>query len=135
MEWSWGSSDAPRAARAAKVKVLSAKDGENPSLECEGSGGAHYYTTLESCSCADFSINMAKGKPVACKHMVCLAMRLGFLNSEGRTPHDQFLHDFQELEDRLAKYAWHYYVLDDALISDQEYDELKSAYMCQRLKL
>lgn len=129
MEWKWGSTDAGRAGRALKVKVVSVNEGDNPSIECEGSDGAHYYADLEKCTCPDFNINQKKGKSAACKHMVCLAMRLGFLNEHGLTEHDQFLKDFYALEDRLAKYAWYYHVLKDPVVSDAEYDSLKCDYL------
>ena len=135
MEWAWGSADAPRAARATKVKVLFVNDGEKPSIECEGSDGAHYYASLEACSCPDFSINQRNGKAAACKHMVRLAVELGLLNKEGRTPRDQFLFDLQQRENLLAGYAWHYYVLNDPQISDEEYDKLKGEYMKWREQL
>lgn len=80
-------------------------------------------------------MNMRKGKPTACKHMVCLAMRLGLLNKEGRTPRDQFLFDLQAREDYLARCAWRYYVLHDPLVSDAEYDKLKGEYLKWRTEL
>lgn len=132
MEWKWGSTDAPRAARAGKVKVVSINDGAKPSIECEGSDGARYYATLESCTCPDFNINLKKAKPTACKHMVRLAMSLGVLNQDGLTERDKFLKDYQDLESRLAKCAWYYYVLHTPLISDKEYDGLKKQYMTWR---
>lgn len=127
MEWTWGSTDKKRAEKAAKIKILNLrKDDASPSLECEGSKGEHYYVTLNSCTCNDFYNH---GSKTACKHMVCLAMQLGLLNKDGLTPHDQFLKDYQQLEDYLARCAWYYYVLDSPLISDAEYDELKAEYM------
>lgn len=135
MEWTWGSSDAPRAARAAKVKVNALHREEPPSIECIGSEGKHYFATLEDCTCTDFSINQMKKKPAACKHMVRLAMELNLLNKDGLTPRDQFLFDLEEAENRLAKYAWYYYVLDAPLISDAEYDDLKAKYMKWRKEL
>ena len=129
MEWIWGSTDTSRAARATKVKVLSMNESSEPFIECEGSGGSRYHASLTECSCPDFIMNQKKGKPGACKHMVCLAMRLGFLNKEGLTEKDQFASDFRELETRLALASWHYYVLDEPDISDDEYDLLKADYL------
>lgn len=135
MKWTWGSTDAPRATRATKVKVLSTNGGEKPSIECEGSEGTHYFATLEACSCPDFSINQKKGKPTACKHMVRLAMHLGLLNKDGLTPRDQFLADYRQREDYLARCAWYYYVLDEPFVSDAEYDKLKGEYLQWREQL
>ena len=129
MEWIWGSTDAPRAGRARKVEVIEFSADEPPRMECAGSDGAQYHATLDACSCPDFSINQKRGKPAACKHMVCLAMRLGILNGEGRTEKDQFMHDFLALENRLALLAWKYYVLDAPEVSDAEYDRLKADYL------
>ncbi len=135
MEWTWGSTDAPRAARAAKVKVIALNEAPAPSIECEGSDGARYHATLQACTCPDFSINQKKGKPTACKHMVLLATRLGLLNKDGLTPRDQFLADFRQREDLLARCAWYYYVLDEPFVSDAEYDAMKAEYMEWRTQL
>ena len=135
MEWNWGSTDAPRAARAAKVKVNALNREEPPSIECIGSEGNQYFATLEDCTCTDFSINQMKKKPAACKHMVRLAMELGLLDKDGLTPRDQFLKLYREREDFLARCAWYYYVLDAPFISDAEYDRMKAEYMVWRGEL
>lgn len=130
MNWEWGQVEAGRAARALKVKVVSMDlNSDDPSAVFAGSSGARYTCTLDDCSCPDFSINERKGQRQPCKHMIRLAMELGILNREGRTVQQQTKQDLSELEHRLAIYAWHYYVLDDPDVSDNEYDRLKAQYM------
>lgn len=134
MNWEWGQVEAGRAARALKVKVVSLDLEENdPSAEYVGSNGSHYTATLDDCTCPDFSIQERKGNRQPCKHIIRLAMELGILNREGRTNDQQLNHDIDALENKLAIYAWHYYILDAPDISDKEYDNLKARYM-QMLK-
>ena len=129
MNWNWPTTDIGRADRARKVKIISMDlNSENPNAVFKGSGG-EYSATLEQCSCPDFSININKGKPQACKHMIRLAMECGILNENGLRPIEQRQVDIEALETRLSRYAWHYYVLDDPQISDREYDSLKAEYM------
>ena len=128
-QWNWPTVDAGRADRAKKEKIIS-KDlnADNPSLIIKGSGG-EYRATLSHCTCKDFSINANKGEPIACKHMVRLAMELGILNANGLTADEQRQVDISNLETRLALYAWHYYVLNSPDVSDKEYDALKTQYL------
>ena len=130
MNWNWGPVESGRAARALKVKAASFDlNSPEPSAEFIGSSGARYTCTLEDCTCPDFSINENKGQRQPCKHITRLAMELGILNRDGRTPSEQKAVDISQMEQALALYAWHYYVLDSPDISDKEYDELKSKYM------
>lgn len=129
MNWNWPTVDAGRADRARKVKIISMDlTTDDPLLIVKGSGG-EYRVTLNDCTCSDFSINANKGKPMACKHMVRLAMELGILNANGLTADEQRQVDISNLEARLALYAWHYYVLNAPDVSDREYDALKTQYL------
>lgn len=129
MIWNWPTVDTGRAERAHKVKIISInKNANNPEAVFKGSGG-EYTASLQECTCPDFSININKGKPMACKHMVRLAMECGILNENGLLPKEQKRIDIEKLEMRLALYAWHYYVLDCPDVSDKEYDSLKADYM------
>lgn len=130
MDWNWGSVEAGRVSRALKVKVLSLDlHADDPSGIFVGSSGAEYTCTLEDCTCPDFSINERKGKRQPCKHIIRLGMEMGILNKDGRTHKEQDTFNLQEMEQALAIYAWHYYVLDAPDISDEEYDKLKASYL------
>lgn len=132
MIWNWPTVDAGRAERARKVKIIEIDtNAGTPCAVFKGSGG-EYTSTLTGCTCPDFSINVNKRKPQACKHMVRLAMECGILNENGLTPDEQRQVDVQNLEMELALYAWHYYVLDTPDISDKEYDYLKTKYLEMR---
>lgn len=54
---------------------------ENQSARFVGSSGEIYDTTLDGCTCADFSINL--GMSGCCKHMIRLAMELGLYDKTG----------------------------------------------------
>lgn len=130
MNWEWGQAEAGRAARALKVKVVSMDlNSDDPSAVFAGSSGAEYTCTLDDCTCPDFAINERKGLRQPCKHITRLAMEAGILNREGRTVQQQHAVDLDDLEHRLALYAWHYYVLDSPDIPDKEYDSLKARYL------
>lgn len=132
MIWNWPTVDAGRAERAHKLKFISMNtEAAEPNAVFKGSGG-EYSSTLTGCTCPDFSININKRKPQACKHMVRLAMECGILNENGLTPDEQRQVDIQNLEMELALYAWHYYVLDTPDVSDKEYDYLKAKYLDMR---
>ena len=129
MKWEWGNVEAGRAVRAVKVKVVSLDlNNDDPAGKFIGSNGNEYTCTLDDCTCPDFAINERKGKRQPCKHIIRLAMEIGILNREGRTDSEQTAHDLHELEQELALYAWHYYVLDSPDISDNEYNKLKAVY-------
>lgn len=130
MNWTWEPVDAGRANRALKVKVSSLElSSDDPCATFIGSSGTEYTCTLDDCTCPDFAINERKGNRQPCKHIIRLAMELGILNKEGRTAGQQLEKDISDLEQKLAIYAWHYYVLDVPDVSDKEYDNLKSEYL------
>ena len=130
MNWEWGSVEKGRAERALKVKIDSLDlNNADPSGVFIGSGGGQYTCTLEDCTCPDFVNNERKKQRQPCKHIIRLAMEAGILNDEGRTQDEQSACDFHSLEQKLANYAWHYYILDDPLIPDHEYDAMKRHYL------
>lgn len=120
MEWNWSEIDARKAERARSVRVFT-MDKERRSMECVGSTGEIYTATLESCTCKDFSINRS-----ACKHMVRLAMELGVLDEHGRNAEQQQVFDRTEAMARLAYWYGCYYLFDSPVVSNDEYDALKS---------
>ncbi len=127
MEWNWQKADEGRMKRAKTVKfrqVLS--NGESPGALAIGSGSEDYVVTLESCTCADFAISQRKSNPQPCKHMLALAMKCGILNENGNTPAQQRDADIQLLRNQIAAAYGFYYYFDDPVITDREYDALKS---------
>lgn len=127
--WNWPMVDPGRANRAHELKIVSMDvTSDSPHLVCKGSGG-EYEATLTGCTCPDYSINANKRKPMACKHMVRLAMECGILNDNGLTVEEQRQADIIILEQQLAIFAWHYYVLKKPDISDADYDAMKSRYL------
>lgn len=56
-------------------KSIISLDKENQEVVIQGSASIPYETTLDECTCADFSIRQAP-----CKHMYCLAFELGLMD-------------------------------------------------------
>lgn len=56
------------------------KDLENQTFYFIGSSGDIYTTTLDECTCPDFSI---QGQVQPCKHMIRMAMELGYYPNDG----------------------------------------------------
>lgn len=56
-------------------------DLNNCVFQFTGSEGEIYTTTLDECTCTDFSLNLGRQRP--CKHMIRAAMELGFFPNEG----------------------------------------------------
>lgn len=115
----WTDIDEERVERAKKVHVFSVNK-ETKSAECIGSKGERYNTTLNSCQCGDYIRRQA-----VCKHMIRLAMELGLLNSHGRTDEEQQAMDISEAKEKLAYWYGCYYLLNERVVSDAEYDALK----------
>ena len=88
MLWAWDiGDDIKKLERAKKVKI-DVIDRENNKGKFIGSSGEIYRTNLLECTCVDFSV-----KKTFCKHMLRLAMELGVVNSNGRTPEQQEEYD------------------------------------------
>lgn len=119
MTWKWTVNDEKRVERARKIKDISI-DQEHRTMECVGSTGEVYHVSLESCTCMDFS-----RKKDACKHMIRLAMELGILNSAGYSAEQQRSMDLLEAKGKLAYWYGCYYLFNDPVVSDREYDALK----------
>lgn len=56
-------------------KSIISLDKEKQEVVIQGSASIPYETTLDECTCADFSIRQAP-----CKHMYCLAFELGLMD-------------------------------------------------------
>lgn len=127
-EWKWSDMaediiDPGRLSRAEKVKVSHLDISEtNCCGTFFGSKGNIYLATLDSCDCPDFAI---KHGTIPCKHILRLAMEAGIINRNGRTPEQQNQSDLNNLRYKLANAYGFYYLLDDPIISDAEYDMLK----------
>ena len=128
MKWSWGPVDTEKVKRAKKVKLHSI-DADKNEGQAIGSSGELYDVTLQTCTCKIFAIDMQKGKPAPCKHIVKLAMELGILDNEGQTADEKELRDFDALEQRLMKCAWYFWQRGERIISDDEYDDLMGQYV------
>lgn len=127
MEWKWPMVDEGRAKRAKVVKFPELDcSSDSPHGKAKGSAQEDYSVTLESCTCADFSISERRGAPAPCKHMVALAMKCGILNENGLTPAQQHAEDRQALRARIASAFGFYHLFHDPIITDEEYDRMKS---------
>lgn len=128
--WNWDPADAGRVKRAQSVKftVLDLNQ-EQPYGYAAGSGMEDYHVTLDSCTCADFSIMQRKGAPSPCKHILALAIKAGIINENGLTAEQQRKADIDSLKSQLAFAYGYYYLFDDPMISDKEYDRLKARYL------
>ena len=128
MQWSWPQSDEGRIKRAKAVKFREiAADCNSPQALAIGSGADDYSVTLSSCTCADFAISRQKASPQPCKHMLALAMKCGILNENGNTPEQQRQEDIKSLQDQIAAAYGYYYHFKTPIISDQEYNDMKSS--------
>lgn len=130
--WIWkdrapDSIDAGRLKRAKELKILEiSTQSDNCSATYQGSKGNQYITSLTMCSCPDFAIHQGKDP---CKHIIRLAMETGIINSNGNTPDQQRRSDFLRLHDELALAYGNFYLFDNPMISDREYDEKKRRYL------
>lgn len=127
MEWNWQKADEGRIKRAKTVKFRDiSSSGESPRAIAIGSGADDYAVTLVSCTCADFALSAQKSAPQPCKHMLALAMKCGILNENGNTPAQQHDADIRSLRSQIATAYGFYHYFNDPIISDREYDTLKS---------
>lgn len=131
--WLWkdfepDSLDSRRLDNAKKLKILEINTQPDVcSATFQGSKGNQYITSLTMCTCKDFAINNKRKEP--CKHIIRLAMEAGVINSSGNTPDQQRKSDFMRLRDELAFAYGNFYLFDDPMISDREYDEKKRRYL------
>lgn len=128
--WIWSPADEGRIKRAKSVKFSYLDtESDNPSGSAIGSGAEEYAVTLESCTCADFSIQRNKaGNFLPCKHMIALGIKAGLLNENGLTPSQQKEADISSLRSHLASAFGHYYLFNEPVVSDAEYDSMKLKY-------
>lgn len=124
-KWKWSNVDQGRLMRAKKTKLVSI-DRDKCEAVFKGSAGKEYHTSLEICTCADFAIT--KGKE-PCKHIIRVGLECGCINDGGYTQSEQSNIDNILLKDRLATLYGYYYLHDDPLVSDEEYDKLKMDYI------
>lgn len=128
-DWKWPaeSIDARRIERASEVKIGHLEISENV---CRGvfiGGKGNLYTaTLDVCDCPDFA---QRHGAFPCKHILRLAMEAGIINKIGNTPDQQAKADMDFLRYKLAVAYGFYYLLDDPMMSDQEYDRLKQRFV------
>ncbi|MBP3541854.1 MAG: SWIM zinc finger family protein [Clostridia bacterium] len=121
MLWSWDiGDDVQKLERAKKVKI-DVIDRKNNRGKFIGSSGEIYRTNLLECTCVDFSI-----KKTFCKHMLRLAIELGVVNRYGRTPEQQQTVDLTNEKNTLALSYGYFYLFGTELLSDEEYDSLKT---------
>jgi len=119
MKWNWPETDLRRAERARSIKVLSI-DRVNCSLESIGSSGEVYKTSLNTCTCRDFTC-----RRTVCKHIIRLAMELGILNEFGRTEEQQRAAEIADSQNKLALWYGYYHLFHTSVATDAEYDSLK----------
>lgn len=126
MEWIWNISDEGRVKRARSVKFSEIDlTPDHPSGRAIGSASEDYYVTLDSCTCADFTISERKGVSAPCKHMIALAMKAGIINENGNTSAQQRAEDIESLRFRVAAAYGFYHLFSDPIMSDPEYDLAK----------
>lgn len=130
--WPWhdqdyGFIDAGRMKRAEGVKFerMTATDHECSAIAI-GSNGERYYTTLQSCTCRDFTIQHGK---MPCKHIIHLATENEIINSAGNDEDQQRYADRDFYKGLVAKAYGYYYLHKEPIMSDKEYDELKRKYI------
>lgn len=128
--WDWPLADEGRRKRAKTVKFSRYdSNSEDPSGHAVGSGSEEYAVTLYSCTCPDFIISKNKaGEYQPCKHMIALAMKCGLLNENGLTAEQQKETDIVESRNILASAFGYYYLFQDPIISDAQYDAIKQRY-------
>lgn len=120
MEWNWKDVDEGRFSRALKEKPVEL-DRENEVAVFKGDHG-RYTCTLSDCDCQDFRIRLKSQQP--CKHILALGAALGAYD-----PQAVALGFEREREkDRLALAYGRYYLFDDPIMSDAEYDALKKKW-------
>ena len=132
MEWKWESLDnyknyTDRIKKAKEAVVIDLNKDDRPSAVIQGKDGEQFCCYLDDCECKGFRIAYHGKSP--CFHMIRLAMELEIINDEGRTTSQQLNHEIDVLENQLALYAWHYYILDLPDIPDKQYDALKAQYL------
>lgn len=120
MEWIWKEIDKSRYQRSKELKPLSL-DTQNLSATFKGSKGS-YVCTLSHCSCQDFQLHL-KGK-MPCKHILHLGAVLGAYDSAA---YDRMLAG-DEVKEKLALAYGLYYLFNDPVMSDQEYDQMKAEW-------
>ena len=84
---------------------------------------SHYETSLARCDCTYFI-----SKYDLCKHMVRLAMELGIVNSEGRTPRAQYEYDYSRLRDLIARAYGYARFFQEPVMSEDEFAQYVREY-------
>lgn len=83
----------------------------------------HYHTSLKKCECTYFV-----SKYDLCKHMVRLAMELGVVNSEGRTPRAQFEYDYERLRNQIALAYGYAKYFEEPIMSEKAFESAVNEY-------
>ena len=84
---------------------------------------SHYETSLARCNCTYFI-----SKYDLCKHMVRLAMELGVVNSEGRTPRAQFEYDYERLRNQIALAYGYAKYFEEPIMSERAFESAVNEY-------
>lgn len=84
---------------------------------------SHYETSLARCDCTYFI-----SKYDLCKHMVRLAMELGVVNSEGRTPRAQFEYDYERLRNQIALAYGYAKYFEEPIMSERAFESAVNEY-------
>lgn len=84
---------------------------------------SHYETSLSRCDCTYFI-----SKYDLCKHMVRLAMELGVVNSEGRTPRAQYEYDYSRLRNQIALAYGYAKYFEEPIMSERAFESAVNEY-------
>lgn len=94
-----------------------------------------HMTTQKSCDCEYFIKSLRQRTP--CKHIIRFCKNHGYVSDsellsllalDEDDPAFSKDKSFRKIEEYLARYCWHYYVLQKPEVTNEEYDRLKSIY-------
>ncbi len=83
---------------SSKIQLL-----ENSNAIISGSGTEPYIVTLNSCTCSDFQL-----RHLPCKHIYCLALKLGYLTDLPTLNSDLSANFNQRVPDEISRYYAEY---------------------------
>lgn len=120
MKWIWKDIDEARYRRSQEEKPVKV-DYEKETAVFRGSTRM-YSCTLTHCECSDFQMRLQGQQP--CKHILSFGAALGAYDP--KAIERQF--EAPVAKDRLALAYGRYYLFNDPIMSDTEYDELKKQW-------
>lgn len=85
---------------ASKIKDSDITINQDCSCDISGSGAEPYHVTLSSCNCQDFIVNKKGKRP--CKHIYCLASKLGMYDLLPKKNHTETGSVQEEIRRELA---------------------------------